>query len=148
MITKFKFSSPKIKKFSISGSYYTGADTSTAFKNIGLFNTEALCATNNVTVDGVYIINEITYTTADYKKAVELLKLFVSDKVHNEQYGDNTIMIFVVSNGSTTIYRDIHKAGFVTVVDGSFADINIHVGVTPFTQFMYDIGKVEETVKH
>lgn len=148
MITKFKFSSPKINKFGLAGSYYTGEDTTTAFKDIGLFNTEALCTTNNVTIDGIYVINEITYITADYQAAVELLKLFVSDKVHNEQYGDNAIMIFVVSDGSTTIYRDIYKAGFVTVVDGSFADIKIYVGVTPFTQFIYDIGNVGETIKH
>ena len=148
MITKFNFSSPKIKHFRLMGSYFSGEDTSTAFEKIGLLNTKARCNANNISIDGIYIIDEITYMDAEFKKAVELVKAFIFDKVRNEQYGDNTVMIFVVSDSRTTIYRDIHKAGFVTIVDGSFADLKIHVGVTPFVQFMYDIGDVKETVKH
>lgn len=139
MIEDFKFSTPKIKKFSIQGRFFTCEDLDLAFANLGLQNTGTLCKVNGINIDRVYVVNEITYMAADYGNVAQLLLEFINDKIANENYGDNNTLIYVVCDHADTIYRDIHKAGFVRVVDTMYTDIKVYVSVTPLTSFIYDI---------
>ena len=139
MIEDFEFSTPKIKKFGIQGCFFTDKDIDLAFANLGLQNTCTLCKVNGINIDRVYIVNGITYMVADYGNAVQLLLEFIKDKIANENYGDSNILIYVICDHSNTIYRDIHKAGFVRIVDTMHTDVNVYVGVNPLTNFIYDI---------
>ena len=139
MIKDFEFSTPKIKRFGIQGNFFTDEDIDLAFANLGLKNTGSLCKVNGINIDRVYVVNGITYMIADYDNAAQLLLEFIKDKIANENYGDDNTLIYVVCDHSNTIYRDIHKAGFVRIVDTVHTDINVYVSINPLANFIYDI---------
>ena len=138
MIEDFEISTPKIKRFGIQGCFFTDEDIDLAFANLGLQNTGTLCKVNGINIDRVYIVNGITYMIADYDNAAQLLLEFIKDKIANENYGDNNTLIYVVCDHSNTIFRYIHKAGFVRIVDTAHTDIKVYVNVNPLTSFIYD----------
>lgn len=144
MIKEFEFTSPRVKKFELGGHFYNGNDVDKALARLGLMGTIKTRNDNNLSIDGVYIISTIAYENAEHAKAVQILNEFVNNRIMEEQYGDNSIMIFIICDYTNMVLRDIHKAGFTRIMDSIYSDFVIYMGITPFTDFLYDITDRDE----